>query len=238
MESGTVKSGLGLTSGSSKMSKSVLYIVGLFLCFPSLVLADDDASYTSYDSIISELRATADERPPTPPVSDGFDWEEVAIHGGIGFATSWASVATPNGAVGSGLMKGVTVNFGTNLFTRKLRAEGAFTSYAQENFDENVKASLKEFELRVMYMNQMNEKTTLRFGLGLAARYLTVDSANSGQWENYQASTPSSVAMIGFERKITPSVAVGPDLSYRSALIAETIDKSAWNASFRLNATF
>lgn len=220
------------------MSKSVLYIVGALLLFPALVLADDDASYTNYDAIVSELRASADDRPAAPPTRDTFDWEEVAIHGGIGLATSWASVATPNGAVGSGLMKGVTVNFGTNLFTRRLRAEGAFSSFAQEGFDENLKASLKEFELRVMYMAAANPNTTLRFGLGLAARYLTIDAANAGRWENYQSSTPSSVAMIGFERKITSNVAVGPDLSYRSALIADTLDKSAWNASFRLNATF
>ena len=220
------------------MSKSVLYILVLFLFLPALVLADEDSSYTGYDSIVSELRASADERPRALPADD-FNWEEVAIHGGIGLATSWASVATPNGVVGSGLMKGITVNFGTNLFTRKLRAEGAFSSYAQEGFSSNMKSSLKEFELRLMYMAAMNAKTSLRFGLGLAARYLTIDSAaQTGRWENYQSSTPSSVAMIGFERKITPTVAVGPDLSYRSALIAETLDKSAWNASFRLNATF
>ena len=219
------------------MSKSVLYIFASLLFVPALVLAEDDGSYTSYDSIVSELRASADDRPPVLS-SDDFSWDEVAIHGGIGLATSWASVSTPNGMVGSGLMKGLTLNFGTNLFTRKLRAEGAFSSYAQEGFTEGLKASLKEFELRLIYMAAMNAKTSLRFGLGIAARYLTLDAAPAGRWENFQSSTPSSVAMIGFERKITPTVAVGPDLSYRSALISETLDKSAWNASFRLNATF
>lgn len=217
--------------------KLFLYILGLFLFSPALVLADEENSFTNYDSIVSELRAHADDRPITAPTDD-FNWEEVAIHGGIGFATSYENVSAPNGASSAGLLKGVTVNFGMNLFTRRLRAEGAFSSFAQEGFADNLRASLKEFELRLMYLPSLDRNTSLRFGLGLAARYLTVDAENAGVWENYQASTPSSVALVGFERKITPSLAVGPDLSYRSALISETIDKSAWNASFRLNATF
>lgn len=218
------------------MNKLVWFTVCPLLLLPALVLADED-SYSNYDQIVSELRSSADEKPVTAP-RDDFSWEEVAIHGGIGFTSSFSSVSTPNGASSSGLLKGVTVNFGTNLFTRRLRAEGAFSSYAQEGFDQNMKAQLKEFELRMLFLPSLNDKTTLRFGLGLAARYLTIDAENSGVWENYQSSTPSSMALIGFERKISPAVAIGPDFSYRSALISDTIDKSAFNASFRLNATF
>lgn len=218
------------------MNKSFLYIICALIFFPSLVLAEED-SYTSYDSIVNELRASANDKPQVAPVDD-FNWDEVAIHGGLGFSTAWESVSTPNGVVGSGIMKGITLNFGMNLFTRKLRAEGAFSSFSQEEFSNNMRASLKEFELRFMYLPTMSDKTTLRFGLGLAARYLNVDAQSEGVWSDYQASTPSSVAMIGFERKITPTIALGPDLSYRSAMISDTVDKSAWNASFRLNATF
>lgn len=218
--------------------RKILFSTGLgaLLAVSTNVWAEDE-SYTNYDSIVNELKSSTDDKMPTPPTDD-FDWQEVALHGGIAFATSWVSLTSPDGVAASGLLKGVEVNFGMNLFTRKLRAEGAFSSFAEEQLEHNLKADLREFELRLVYLPQIQDDTTVRFGLGLAARYMSVDSQTSGQWANHQASTPSSLFLIGFERKISPSIALGPDVSYRSALVSDTFDKSAWDASFHLNATF
>jgi len=221
------------------VNKLILFLLSSLMGWSALVAAEEDGSYTSYDSIVNELRSNADDSKPARAPRNDFNWDDVAIHGGVGFATSWESIATANGASGSGLLKGIAVNFGINLFTSVLRAEGAFSSYAQDTFSEGMRASLKEFELRMMYLPTLNSKTTLRFGLGLTARYLTVDAQNSsGSWSTFDETTPASVFMLGFERKLTANMAIGPDLSYRSALVSDTIDKSAWNATFRLNATF
>ncbi|MGZ3723790.1 MAG: hypothetical protein ACXVA9_12695 [Bdellovibrionales bacterium] len=212
--------------------------MSLMLISTNVWAADEDTSYSNYDSIVNELKTSIDDRPAPPPIGEDFDWQEVALHGGLAFATSFVHVNAPNGAVGTGMLKGVEFNFGMNLFTRTMRAEGAFSSYASEELDNNLKADLKEFELRVVYLPALQDNTTLRFGLGLAARYMNLDSRAGGVWQNYQGSTPSSLFLVGFERKISANVTLGPDLSYRSAIVSDTFDKSAWDASFRLNATF
>ena len=216
------------------------FLVCLSLIFIStnVLAADDEGSYSNYDSIVNELKTSIDDHPAPAQAPDDFDWQEVALHGGLGFTTSYVSLNAPNGAVGTGLLKGAEFNFGMNLFTRLARVEGVFASFAQAELDNDLKADLKEFELRFVYLPAMQEGTTLRFGLGLAARYINMDSRSGGVWQNYQASTPTSSVLIGFERKITSNITVGPDLAYRSALVSDTFDKSAWNASFRLNATF
>jgi hypothetical protein len=201
------------------------------------VWAADDDSYTSYDSIVNELKASSNDAPVIKETDD-LDWQEVALHAGIGIATSWVSLTSPSGVTGMGLLKGLEFNVGMNLFTRQLRAEGVFRNYAQEDLDSNLNAGLQEFELRLIYLPRLQDNTVLRFGVGLAARYMSIDSQVNGQWTNYQASTPSSLFLVGFERKISPAISLGPDVSYRSAVVSDTFDKSAWNASFRLNATF
>jgi hypothetical protein len=222
--------------------KPLLKITGRLLITASAVFATnvwaaDDDSYSSYDNIVSELKMSSEDSMPAQ-VSDDFDWQEVALHGGVALATSWVGITAPNGVAGTGLLKGIEVNFGMNLFTRSLRAEGAFSSYAEEELDHALKADLKEFELRLVYLPKIQDATVARFGVGLAARYMSIDAVSGGRATNYQASTPSSLFLIGFERKVTSNITLGPDVSYRSAIVTDTFDKSAWDTSFHLNATF
>ena len=220
------------------MSKTISVAFLLAISFLStFVWAMDDGSFAGYEAIVSELKATADEAPPVVATED-LNWEDVAIHAGVALAGSWVAITSPQNVGGSGLLKGIEVNFGMNLFTRKLRAEGAFSNYAQEELDPNLKADLKEFELRLVYLPLAEDGMTLRFGTGLAARYMNIDSRTNSRWTNFQATTPSSLFLVGFERKITKAVTFGPEVSYRSAVVADTFDKSSWDASFRLNATF
>ncbi len=216
-------------------------IVNLVLMYAAVsstfVWADDeDESYTGYDSIVSQLQTAAEKNPQIQ--SEDMNWEEVAIHGGVGITTSYVHVASPEGALGSGLMKGFEAHFGMNMFTRQIRVEGIFRNFAQEDLSSDVTADLKEFEFRGVYMPLMRDKMRLRFGMGLSARYMDISAKSGSKWTPHKVSTPASSFMIGFERKISSSVAIGPDLTYRSALISETFDKSSWDASLRLNATF
>ncbi len=224
-----------------KMSvKLVLTVIAtaVYLATASTIVwaEEEDDSYTGYESIVSQLRSAADTTPQIQ--SEDINWEEVALHGGIGITTSFVHVASPEGANGSGIMKGFEAHFGVNLFTRKARVEGIFRNYAQEDLSSDMTADLKEFEFRGVFLPSMPDKMRLRLGLGLSARYMDISARSGGKWTPHKASTPASSFMIGFERKISATVAIGPDLTYRSALISETFDKSSWDASLRLNATF
>src|SRR6185312_6926083 len=87
------------------------------------VRADEDGSYKGYDAIVDQLKAKlADDQ--TPTVNSAVDEQDVALHGGVAFTTSYVSLSTPNGARASGLLKGAELSFGMNLFSPDFRAEG------------------------------------------------------------------------------------------------------------------
>lgn len=205
-------------------------ILALFLA-PTIVLAEDeDDNYTNYDSLVSQLEMQAEE--PVPVTSD-IDWEEVALHGGLGLIASYYNInqsAAGSTVSASGMMRGFQLHFGVNLFTRRARVEGVFRNYASESINNQYVVDLKEFEFRGIYLPPMSDKMKLRFGGGLAARYMTLNSE--------KASTPVAAFLVGFERSITPTVSFGPDLTYRSPLVSDTFDKASFDASLKMNATF
>lgn len=210
----------------------VKYLAALALVMGSTnVLADDeDESYKGFDSIVSELRASSEE----PVVADNSEWEEVALHAGAGIVTSYINITSPDGESGAGIMKGLEVHFGANLFSKRARAEMLFRNYAAETLTSMLSADLREFELRFVYLPVLRDKMRMRLGGGFSARYMDLDSRGQG----YSRSTPATSLLVGFDRRITPTVTIGPDVSYRSAIISETFDKMAWDASLNLNATF
>ncbi len=214
----------------------IKYLAALALLMGSTnVLAeDDDESYVGFDSLVSELTAKAQDPVPV----DSSDWEDVALHAGVGIVTSYISIRSPEGEAGAGIMKGIEAHFGANLFSKRLRAEVLFRNYAAESLTSSLTADLKEFELRAVYLPYLRDRMRMRIGAGFSARYMDVDTRTATVSADHSRSTPSASFLLGFERKITSSVAIGPDLTYRSAIVSETYDKSAWDASLNLNATF
>ncbi len=215
------------------INRNLLFLITLLVSSAN-VGAETDESFVNYDSIINELKL---ESPTTvrPAEVQSNEWDDVAIHGNIGLGTSLVSVVSPGGASGSGVLKGIHLGFGVNLFTTFARAEGVFTSYGSEPLSRRMRADLKEFELRLILLPDLGRKILLRMGAGLSARYM--DLKVTGE-PDITASTPSSLFLLGIEHKLSKNVSVGPDLSYRSALISDTFDKSAWDGVLRLNATF
>jgi len=204
------------------------------LCTTNVWANYDDDSFVNYDSIISELKASAEDVPEV--VQNPLGWDEVAIHGGMSIATSFVSITAPNGAFGGGMMKGFEAHIGMNLFSRVARAELAYRSFAPEDFGK-VHVDLREVEARLIFLPVLQDKLLLRMGFGLTARYMEIDGRHNGESVHSEATTPASSVIVGVERKLSPAVSVGPDIAYRSAL-TDSFDKSSWDAAIRLNATF
>lgn len=203
---------------------------------PTIAGAEADDSYTSYDDLVSDLRTQADD--VSPLTKDPVDWNEVALHGAVGLATSYITVESPDGITGTGLLKGFEANAGANLFSRKARGEAVFRSFAKESLDNDLYAELRELEGRIVFLPELDRQTTLRMGAGLSFRYMDLSARKFGRWSHYETSTPSSGLLLGLERRVAKTVTVGPDLAYRSAMRKDTFDRSSWNAALRLNAQF
>lgn len=198
------------------------------------VQADEDGSFVSYEAIVSELKANADDVVPAP--RNDLNWDEVALHGGMSLATSFISIDAPNGAHGDGMLKGFEIFSGANLFSKQARAEIGFRSFAPEDLGR-INVDLKELEARMIFLPTLYDRTLLRMGLGLTLRYMDLDSRKDNASTHSKATTPASSLILGIEHKISKAVSVGPDFAYRSAL-NDSFDKSAWDAAIRLNATF
>lgn len=199
------------------------------------VAAMDDESFANYDSIVSDLRISADsdETPARPET----DWDEVALHGGLSAALSFVRVQSPfDGKVGTGLMKGFEGHIGFNLFSRASRAELLFRNFSPETLSSDMQVDMNEFELRLVFLPVLRDRLLLRMGAGLSARRIDVETRDQSGLVS-QSHVASSI-LVGLERKIAREVSVGPDVSYRAPIGSGTVEKSSWDASFRLNATF
>lgn len=198
------------------------------------VWAEDDGSFTNYDTIVNELKADAEYNPE--PVRDELGWDEVAISGGMALATSFISITAPNGATGGGMLNGFELFTGANLFSKKARGEIGIRSFAPGEFGR-VNVNLRELEARLIFLPVLGERLTMRMGIGLTARYMDIDGQANGVSVRSEATTPASAVILGLERKLSRAISIGPDLAYRSSLTA-SFDKSAWDAAIRLKATF
>jgi hypothetical protein len=209
--------------------------LGLIFFGTTNVLAMDDDSFANYESIVNDLRASADTA-ETPPRLET-DWDEVAIHGGLGATLSYVHVQSPfDGATGTGLMKGFEGHVGFNLFTRISRGELLFRNFSPETLSRDMQVDMNEFELRLVFLPRLRDRLLLRMGTGLSARHVNVESRDQSGVIS-QSHVVSSI-LVGLERNIAREVSLGPDVTYRTPIRSGSVEKSSWDASFRLNATF
>lgn len=151
--------------------------------------------------------------------------------------TSHLTMVSPNGIEQTGFMKGVEINLGIDLFSKYWLAEGSLRSFGEEEFSHS-NASLKEFDLKLTYHNQLFPYIKVRTGGGIAARYLTYTDLDASPATKVEYTTPSSLIYAGIQAELSRMMSLGLELSYRNTMIEETVDKSALDASVRIDAHF
>ncbi len=215
------------------MKKLILLFLVLFTV--DLSLADED-EYEGYDSIVGQLSSTRSQLSKQPTYNDPFD--QVLLHTGVGMALSMT-----NFQLGSknrtGFFQGVELNFGIDLFSENWTALGAYRNLGRATIDNRESqdiAELNEFDLMLVHRPRINRFMRFRTAGGLSARYLTYYDNLNNQQLNYK--TPAWTLNIGLESILTKVFTFTADVSYRSALINETIDNSAFGASLRVDANF
>ncbi len=193
---------------------------------------EDDAELMDYDAIVRELSHTgASHARPSKPDSDPF--ASILLHGGVGLASTFSTFSHQGQKVRMG-QRGFQAAFGIDLFSDHWLAEGAARSFSRGNHGR-LGVGLKEFDLKVYYRERMTTAIGMRVGAGLAARYLTVSDPGAA---DTVFSTPSTILALGGEYFIGRSLSVGAELSARHALIGETVDRNAVDATVRLDTHF
>lgn len=201
---------------------------------PLLAFGQQEEVY-GYDSIVEELRSGSSS---SYKMGNPDPFASVLIHGGVALTSSYLSLSTPDSKPVFGMLRGFEASFGIDLLSRNWLAEGAVRSFGNDNLDKNHQASLKEFDLKVVYKSSFSRLLRMRVGAGIAARYLTFKRVESGKYIDTKYTTPSSILFVGLEAPLSRRFSIGSDLSLRSAMIDETIDRSTVDASVRLDAHF
>lgn len=219
-------------------------ILVLFIISISPFIAQANDSYIGYDDIVKELskssiKSTKIKATTTDPL------ELVKIHAGVAFTSAQLTVKEFQDNDISGFHQGVELNFGIDLFSPVWLAEGTVRSFGAKKFDNN-KMSLKEFDLKFVRLTPVNHFVNFKFGMGIAARYLTIERAidpeivtlNTTAPQKIEYSTPSSLLTLGLETFLTKSLSLGFDIAYRSAMVDETVDKRSIDANLRIDTHF
>lgn len=188
----------------------------------------------SYEEIVRELNmgqmtTSIDEQA-------AFGLGDVRLHVAVGAVTSQAKFRSGNGVRTSASLQGAEAVVGIDLFSREWLAEGAIRSFHREKF-MSTDIALREFDLRLVHEAKISERTKLRFGGGVAARYLSFGVAPSPTVANEQT-TPALVALAGIKYRLFSSFELSSDLSYRSSMVSDTIDRRSLDGAIRIGGSF
>ncbi len=220
---------------------SLFLLLGLSPWSSTPASADDDSlevDMMDYDAIVRELNTAtspgARSRARVSPDTSDDPLATVLFHGGVGFASTLERIRHAGQRIDMH-QQGIQAAFGIDLFSDHWLAEGTARSFGGADYGK-YNISLKEFDLKLYYRDRIGPKLGLRLGAGLSARYLRV--IDSPRQAGFVYTTPSSVAVIGMEFFVVPGLSIGAELSSRNALIAETSDRNAADATLRLDTHF
>lgn len=210
------------------------FTTAIFLLYGS-TFAQADENWLGYDAIVEELSQRTTVKAPL-----AFENEvpDILLHAGIGLASSY--VGLDQGQVGAqgGFGRGFEVNFGIDLFSSKWLAEGSVRTYQFDRIDQTSELRLTEFDLKLVHTDLLTQSVRYRIGGGLSARYLDFTANAASAFANRQSNTPASIFLIGFSTNIVPGFTLGSDLSYRQALVSETVETSSIALGLRVDTHF
>lgn len=189
-----------------------------------------------YESIISELKRENNRQNYLKMQAASLHQEETAFdslwfHTGVGFVSSLQTIAFNDGTQANLDPKGVQVSGGIDLFSNNWMAEGTLRNFG-ESSEPNLRTTLKEFELKIYYKDRITRRFGFHGGGGLSARYMTLQRPGS---DSQDYSTPSSVISLGGDLYFAEKFSFGIEGSARNALIAETVDRNAYDLTLRFD---
>lgn len=211
------------------MRKTFL-VLGLTMVQGVAFAADN---FWNYDEIVRELSLS--ERTSAAAARQDFTQAPVRIHGSVGFVAGRLNLAPPTGLSRSQSLQGAEVVLGIDLFSEQWIAEGAVRSFESEPYT-STNLSLREFDLRIVHQTPILNRIDIRWGAGMAARYLNFSQALPQLRSEY--STPASLFILGLRGEVNQVIALSLDASLRSRMVDDTIDKGSFDAALRLTGSF
>jgi hypothetical protein len=212
--------------------------------------SNDNDDVQGFDSIVNQLRkeSTVQENTVRAKVraqhqSESDPFANVLFHPGFGLTAMTETVSLASGQTLHLNQHGIQASLGIDLFSDNWMAEGTARALGGSSDSSTGATSgsagngtpdttLQEFELKVIYRDRLTNKTGFKIGVGLSARYLTVQNAGQAA---VTYTTPTGVVTAGYDYFLTEKFSIGADLNGRSAMISETPDRGSVDGTLRLD---
>lgn len=208
--------------------KKILIAFVLLLTQQTNVQAADYNEVT-YDDLLSELKSKTTKI----QTKNSSSFDDITIHAGIGYINSFTQLSY-EGSQFIRYQNGIQLAMGVDLFSPFWYAEGVFRNFGVTEYQQE-ELSLREFDLKMGFKNQLRGPLYLNIGTGLANRYLNYHDQNKNI--KFNSSSPNWIVTAGLYGQLFKMMSLGVELGAKNAVIPKTYDKGSFDFTIRLNTS-
>lgn len=182
--------------------------------------SDPDTEELTYDDLVNELsRKQRQVRSPT--ARDPF--ETVKIHAGLGSVSSFSTFVI-DGKSAARYQNGMQIAIGVDLFSDVWFSEAAWRNFGEtrSGTEEHL---LRELDLKIGYRGDLQGPWSYRLQSGLAQRHLRLSDPSRAL--NIDETMPGLYLGLGTSARLSPVVSLNFDVSGRTPVINQTVDKGS-----------
>jgi alpha-acetolactate decarboxylase len=200
------------------------YLVIILSQFLVSVCFAAEKPYESYDQIVERLSKYRKQQ-VTEQISTTLPVEK--FH--MSFGLTNTSTRISDGNIGGVNQNGFLVGVAQPLISQQLFFEG-FGKFFQNSDDENVRAGLQQYELRLSHKERLSF-ALLNMGVGVSARFLSITTPTLSN--DYRI--PSALITLGLERRLANRISVAGDVALHRSLRENDNGKNTAEFVLRLN---
>lgn len=214
-----------------KIKKPIASFLTLMLiCWQSLGLAQG-LEEVPYDEVLQDLNRQIGRKTYRSKQNALLHPEDsLMVSTRLGYAHSLWNIEKA-GKARARFDEGIEVLVGTDLFSSSWAGEMAFRNFGTEK-KQNEETSLREFDIRLVYLNFSSNQTIFRLVNGFGARYSKYLDKTSGFAAD--DSTPVYLLGGGLDFWLTKKLVFGLEASTRIPLINESVDRGSVDLSLQL----
>lgn len=212
---------------------TVALVLGLALlaAAPGARAAEAGVEELSYQDLVDQLKAK--RRKPVAP-RRAHQLDEINLHASIAMAASFNNYRVQDRSLSRG-MNGFQIGLGIDLFSPQWMAELALRNFGTRESGTESHA-LREVDLKVMHRQSLGAKLGFRAGTGLSTRYIRFTDPIHNV--SVSEESPNLIVAGGLDSFLTDRVNVGAELSLRTALVDQSLDRNSADLMVRLETSF
>lgn len=193
--------------------------------------AEDGVEELSYQDLVDQLKAKR-KKVTAPRRTNQLD--EINLHASIAMAASFNNYRVSDRSLSRG-MNGFQIGLGIDLFSPQWMAELALRNFGTRESGTETHA-LREVDLKVMHRQSLGSKLGFRAGTGLSTRYIRfTDPVHN---VSVSEESPNLIVAGGLDSLLTDRVNIGAELSLRTALVDQSLDRNSADLMVRLETSF